>query len=658
MKCDALSEEREYANAMEPKNKREAAPPFDLMMRTRPSLLFSNVEDNRWVSARRAIRLSEVAGLPASALDILKLATDELSASEPEMAVRLILRTLSYDEEPLLKRILSRPRVALMPTDLAKTLAHLCSGIIEYALPRISVSGAGERPVFWLERMRVAMEVLSRLVVRLEPDIVEETFNKALQYYRTDSVARDVWLANPVRSLLTRSWEALPEDRRTAHVLDLLSAPIVGMEGFTGSGSLYPDTGDLLQDDLPSPIRTGDDEGRWQEIISFLVRGLRAGNEVRKRAATRITFVSLWKRLTKAETVAVAQALWSGQHTDHNDLPRQTSLLYDWVFLLLPEPKPGLAEQRFRRKWLAASSAQQENGPSLDDILWEVGRAIFGLKEHGRSLDLSEAERSYLIEVVEQWSDTPVPSHFSPLIENQLRRPTRRAIVGLCTVISEIRIPELIGEKLYMKVQSLKEDTIPSFGLTAGLVEALPGRFDEIALSMRVGLVSDNADLAKNATWGLYFWLTTSSDTNSQLRTPPDDLVREIGVMIATRRKGSLEQALQTAKWIFDEGSKAQRNAVCQLVLQGLDYLSAELQYDRKHDQDDNIDVPLLRWRSTQLAVSMAKRGLEDAPAVSRWLEIAETDPLPEVRYAKGPTSAHQREDAAAVSNELDSQTE
>ena len=66
----------------------------------------------------------------------------------------------------------------------------------------------------------------------------------------------------------------------------------------------------------------------------------------------------------------------------------------------------------------------------------------------------------------------------------------------------------------------------------------------------------------------------------------------------------------------------------------------------------------LLRWRSAQLALSMAKRGFEDDPVIARWLEIVKTDPLPEVRYAKGPTSARQREDAATVNDELDSQTE
>ena len=568
------------------------------------------------------------------------------------MAVRLILRTLNYDGDPSLKRILSRPQVAIMPVDLANTLTHLCASVIGHALPRISVAGAVKRPVFWLERMRVAMEALSRLVVRLEPDRVEETFNEALKYYRNDDIARDIWLGDPVRNLLTRSWQALPEDRRTARILDLLSAPIVGMDNFTAPDSHYPDPGVLLHDDLLPPIRNGDNEDRWQEVVRFLVRGLSTGGEARKRASLRIAPLVFWERVTKTESSQVAQALWSKKYTDPDDLPSVT-LLFDWGILLLPEPELGLAERRFRRKWLVAGSEPQENASRLDDILWQVGITISGLRKYGRSLDLSEKERSYLIEIVKQWSDSPIPSHFFPLMERQLREPIHRALVGLRSVISETKIPEQIGEKLYTKVQALNESEIPSFGVTAGLVEALPARFDEIALSLRMGLVSDNVDLAENATSALHYWLTVSSNKNSRIRQPPDDLVREIGVIIATRRKTSLGQALQTAKWIFDEGSQPQRDAVCQLALQGLGYLFEELKYDRNHEQEDNT-VPLLRWRSVQLALSMAKCGFEKAPAVVCWLKIVEKDPLPEVRNAKGPTFARQREAAARIKDEPD----
>ena len=376
LKCNASMEKQQIADSLKGNEEKGNAPSFDLGIRQGPGFRISNDEYYRWVSTHRAIRLSEVAGLPPSvnhtgvASSILKLAADELSASEPEMAARLVLRVCTYDKDKTLMRVLSRSRVAALPENSVKVLAEICNCVIEYTLPRIVGAGAGKRPIFWIGRMRVAMEALSRFVLRLEQDMVETIFKKALEIYRNGHVAQEPWLTEPVRNLLTRSWETLPEGRRTAYVLDLLSAPIIGMDNFTAiQQSLYPDPGYLLQDDLSPPIRTDDNENRWQEIVNLLVRGLYTGGEARARAALRVASATFRERLTEAESSKIAQALWNEKYTKPNDLPGETQL-FDWVFLLLPEPETGLAEQRFRRKWLTLSNESQENAPKLEDILW------------------------------------------------------------------------------------------------------------------------------------------------------------------------------------------------------------------------------------------------------------------------------------------------
>ena len=649
LKCNALTERRLIEDAIKDNSGTEEAPSFDLGTPQVQSQSFSNADS--WGAAYRAIRLSEVAGLPPFvnnhmqvATNILKLAAEKLFTSDSEMAIRLVLRVSTYDQDKTFMRVFSRNHVAALSADSARTLAEICNSVIEYALPRIVGTDArGHRPIFWLERMRVSMEALSRLVLRQEPDMVESIFTKALEFYRNDHVARDTGLATPVRDLLKRSWETLPKERRTSRVLDLLGSPIIGMDNFAAKfDDRYPDPSELLQgdDELFFPPRTADNERRWQEVVSLLVRGLRTDGEARKRASHRIAHMELEKRLTEAESSQVAQAIWSEKYTGPNDLPRETSL-FDWVFILLPAPESDLGEQRFRHKWLTANSALQEDAPNPDDTLWQVGRAILGLRKHGRSLDLSEDERSYLVEVVERWSDTPMPVQNFPFMDSRLHESTHRALVSLPSILAEIHISESIGEKLYKKMKDLNDSGLPKFELVVSLIKAMPNRFDELILTMRMGLVSDNVDLAKDAAAGLYHWLTASAEADSQIRPPPDDLIREVGVMIATRKKAVLAQALQTAKWVFSEGTQEQRETIRHLVLQGLDYLDEELRYDREHDQDDNFDVPLLRWGCAHLALAMAERGFGDDPSVARWSENIEKDPLPEVRYAR-PAFRHQ----------------
>ena len=392
-----------------------------------------------------------------------------------------------------------------------------------------------------------------------------------------------------------------------------------------------------MQSGLLVPTRTHDNEDRWQAIISLLIRGLQAGGDARKRATLRVDFMTGRKLLTEDEASQIARALWSETYTSSDGLPDET-LLYDWAFLVLPGPARGTAEQRFRHKWLPPGRASQEAAPSPHDILCQVGKAIAGLKVCRSPLTLSEDERSYLVEVIEHWLDIPIPipSHGIPLFERQRRKPTLQAIDGLRSILTEVCIPESVGEKLHEKVQALNESNMPGFVLIAGLVKALPNRLAELAMLMRMGLASENEGIARDAVIGLHDWAMLSAEADSQLPPPPDDLIREVGVIIATRKKASLEPSLQIAKWVFDEGNQAQKEAVRDLALQGLGFLAEELRYDRD-DHDPDEDVPLLRWRCAQLALSMAAHGSADAPAVSRWLEIVENDPLPEVRYAERP---------------------
>ena len=114
---------------------------------------------------------------------------------------------------------------------------------------------------------------------------------------------------------------------------------------------------------------------------------------------------------------------------------------------------------------------------------------------------------------------------------------------------------------------------------------------------------------------------------------PPQHLIREIGVAIATRRGSVLGQALYAAKWIFEDGSEDARDVVRDLVLKGLGYLGEELRYDREDLLDEKLDVPLARWRSIQVARAMAGQGLGGHPVVKRWLQLGMDDPLPEVRH-------------------------
>lgn len=638
LQCDAFAQKRDLFNALQGDPEKKDGPLFDLGARRGKTIRVSNAEDERWVAARRAVRLCEVAGLPPSAShivvasDILALAADRLVTTDYALASRLVLRLATSEDEATFNRVWSRSRIAAMPMEEVTTLVDLVNKVITYALPKAAC--ASKRSEFWVTRLRVVMEALSRLVLRLPPEHAEDIFKCGLSYYSMEGVAKHPWLDRVIDHLLTRSWEALSKYHRAGLIFDVLSAPIAGLDGFETSGQTYPDPGQLLvnNDETPPPVRLSETEGRWTEIVHLIIRGLHTGGEARKRAASRLVPLALWGRLTGPERDLVAQALWHDDHTGPDTLPSGTSL-YDWIFLLLPEPEPGLAEQRFRRKWLGSQEPKDEK--RLNEFFWHVANALASLRHHQRPLTLTGEEHANLAAIVSKWIKLPVTSDDDPWV----KLGTCEGVAGLQSILPEIDLSSSVAEALFAKASALNQTNTPGFQLCASLAKSLPDRFDEIAMSMRVGLASDNLAVAEEAVLGLHVWLRVASEEGSPVPAPPGDLLREVGVMIATRRKGVLNRALQVARWIFSSGSNEQRDTIAQLTLHGLSYLIEELRYDRDHGEDDEVKIPLLRWGCAHLALAMSAYGYEDDSTVTRWVEVAKDDPLPEVRHAEGPAS-------------------
>lgn len=664
LKCDAMLERdiiaRQIGRSLVPES--QQAPSFDLGVRRVQGLRFSSARPD--IAAYRGVRLSEVGGLPpvtehsgppgtAVASDILRTAAGLLADIQPELAIRLVLRVSNSETDDTLNRVLSRSKASSLPEATAESLSNACICVIKYARPRLVTPDGRRRSFHWIARMRVALEILSRLAVRATPDAAEAYLNVGLQCYQSREVSREHWLYSPLTNLLQRSWEALPRQRRLSRAIDLLGMPIANMDGLSAvTDNSFPDPGILLtSDDLPVQRDDGNG-GRLHDVVDYLVRGMASSNESRWRAAERIVLIAEKGLLSESESVAVAQALWSAKYTAQDGLPSGTSL-YDWMFLLLPEPDPDMAEQRFRLKWLTGDTGKLQDGsksegnsitviPSsgpadtnaIEDVLWNVGSAMAGLGNKGQPLQLTVDERNYIVNLVEHWVSTDVTSLPLPIFQFAAGEPTRRALQGISYILTEGLISESVGHALYEKLKKLSEHGFPCFELTPGLVRTMPDSFYEITTWLRMGLASDDDDRARSAMSGLFSWAVTSDRDETSLRPPPDDMIREVGLVIASRRINVLPEALRLAKWVFDKGTTHRREALYPLVLQGLEYLAKDLQYDRRSSHEPALDLPLLRWLCAQLAQSMAQRGFKDETVVGLWLESAREDPLPEVRNA------------------------
>ena len=662
LKCDAELEKDLIARRLEGDGDEQEAPTFDLESGRDEGIRFSSTRPE--LAAYRAIRLSEVAGLPpvsnhgepvglTVASDILKSAADSLASSQPEFAIRLVLRVSTSETDKTLNRVLSRTRAATLSEASVEILNDICIDVIDYASPRLVMADGHSRSLPWITRMRVAMEVLSRLALRVTSERAEDFLNIGLQCIQSHRVAQEFWLHKSLDNLLRRTWGVLPKVRRAARAVDLLSLPILGMGNFTTDvANFFPDPASLLQTDDLSSVRTPENDGQWSDTVNFLVRGLEGEAEARKRALGRILTLFDAELLTEPELSAVAQALWSERYTTPDSFPAGTHLP-DWVFLWLPEPDPGTAEKLFRRKWLSGdinrfdSVTQSDtnsftvswgtapaNPDKLEDVLLNVGTAIAALRNYGIPLQLSDNERRFLTDLVELWVAADFPSHTVRYFQAAARQPTVLALRGLIPILTAVVIPQPVGERLFEKLRKLTDSGTPCFELIHSLAKAIPAQNDELVIWLRIGLASIDESLARSALLGLHSWLGASVETEASFQSPPEDLLREVGFKIASRSNVALPQALQLATWVFREGTSEHRQILNDLAALGLRYLAEELAYDREHNLDSNVDLPLLRWLCVELAQAMANGGMRDDPAVDLWLRLGEEDPLPEARYA------------------------
>lgn len=654
LKCDPRQEIRAIEEYLRPNRNKEKPPHFSIGLRQTFEMRWTNYQPQ--LVAYRATRFSELAGLaPHLCEDILRSAAEEVAGQDMETAIRLVLRCCRDDEDATLQKVISRTRVATLTQQQADAFASSCVRAIETSIGHVHSRNALLGDFFWTERMRVAMEVLARLVLRLEPDRAETILNLALEYYKNPQLASRVWLTEPIKNLLEYSWKSLPKEYRDRRIFDLLSAPIAGLDGLLPAAEFeYSEPASLLKESGDSPQRTAENEGLWQTIIQLVIRGLNSDSSPRRRASLRAKSLVDSKLMTDTESQLIAEALWNQTNTPTDDLPRNTCLA-DLQFLYLPERTPGMAEERFRKKWLSfpelqMETVQGEEDPNVIDItigtdfsalnqqttnintmLWQVGLALRTARLRERKLYFSDAERQSLAKVIDLWVDTPLPTaHGIPMIDHERSRPLVQALDGLPSLVEEISLPVAVAEKLLNKSQELNRQQIPAHSLAASLVATLPGRLDEIVTSLRIGLTSSKIEMTRDAAKSLVRWLERSGDPALQIPAPPKDLVREIGIAIASRRIPILVAALQTAEWIFDKGTTQQQETISELVQDGMNFLAVELNYEQEHY--DQAYIPLLRLLCARLAVAMAKAGLKDQQAVTTWLSLAYEDPLPEIR--------------------------
>ena len=209
-RCDLLRDVRRHEREVTGPEKKARPKPFELGAVPGRRVGFSNVPSLHAKAALRAIRFTEVAGVPPAVFGqlqygvgnaLLKAAGDALRPYVPQWTIWLTARCATGRSEENAAHVFSRSRMAFLGQDLVRELAAAQRALVVRALERIPPKGGGQGAEFWRVRLTAGMEILSRCVVRLGADEVQDVLELAKGLYGDDRVTAHLVLWKPLQNL-------------------------------------------------------------------------------------------------------------------------------------------------------------------------------------------------------------------------------------------------------------------------------------------------------------------------------------------------------------------------------------------------------------------------------------------------------------------------
>lgn len=588
------------------------------------------------VAAYQMVMLAETTGIPAVAdhvnlfEDGLKAAARTLARDEPWLASQLAIRIETGDK--LLADVFSRTCIARLPDRLVSILRDALLNRVAFGLASIGTTGI--RKVEGHTMVASALEILSRVAVRLHPEQLRTLFEEAASYYQLPVFRRmSMILGPPLAHLLARILESLPRPDIVDLLPLLFALPLPQEFGRPIENSRWRDPVTALPEWFDGAVeRPGLRVQAWEGIISRMLTAAKSGSADDRGAAVYRLFKLLrWQILCEDEKHAFATALWTPAQCDAGGVPQHTHLR-PWVLLTMPEESPGQAKDALLRS--IADQSRHENG-SLYDRLAGIGELLHHFVRLQLPIEMPEDVRTALALLIDAWSVHRVKGqHEFERLVNQGDERALGALQGVAGILPHIVVTDDLLGKLWDKADAMDhghDGVVRAFTIYPFLARRQPERTAELLDRLRRALVSDQEETVQAAVGGLYGWID-AHEASARLNTAEqDDLVREVGIGIAARRGVLLRFALKFAGWVFREGPEHLRKLLVRDCDHGLTALLEEASYARA---EEIFDVPAIRAACFRLALAMDSAGFGQNRGVTGWLAAAKDDPLPEVRNA------------------------
>lgn len=534
----------------------------------------------------------------------------EVEDIDSEHRFALAIRAASSDTSESLKKIFSRTRVACFSHPEVEYLRHCCTEAISYWSGRLT-SGNPDVRVYVMERLRVFVEVLARISVRVTPEQAKQVFRFALELGKRPTLHHHL-LIDSLRHLIEYALKSIPESQQQELLLEALCFPLQ-TEVSVGEHPEWPNP--IIEfpgSRSPNPAL----DRRIDEVIECLAPCSHQTAPVFKRLLPLIRTGFL----TDTECRKIAQKVW-GEVPDYQVLP-QTGLLPS-VLLDVPAQDRAAVRTRVRQYLFEAQDNALFNPYLLRDIAYAAQAE--GITELPTESQAVEYFRKLVAWRPKEGDRDPLG--FADREEKQMSDLIGRVLAY--SIVPALPEDSLTGENFDKLLSFHAQVDAPATLIALARFAAADDHFTgDTERGIRLGLQNANANKVACSAHALLKW--------RELDASPvvERLVSRLIYLLSSNQRGGLPALLWIAGQMYRKGYLSDTDIgslvdSLPVIFDSTDYKSIS------PFSQDSVSVSLARAECARLARIILNNSSIQYGELVRVLEEAKQDALPEVRFAE-----------------------
>lgn len=524
----------------------------------------------------------------------------------------LAIRAAHTDSSTSIKECFCRISLACAPLDVVEALANRLIHAIEYWRKQAS-AGTQEQKRHAVDVIRVFIEVLARLVIRVDPEKAKQVFLLAMRIGQ-DSALRHHWLYEVIGHLANYSLGSIPSDQLSELLLDALYFPVVS-EIRVDNGTAWRWPNPIIESFCERP-----DNPRFDKRILELIELVEPGSPSCTSVLIRLLPLARNGILKQNELDKLAVKIW-GEKPDYKVLPNTG--LFTHVLLTLPSLDRESVNALLYQSLFEAEDAQFFTSEHLSGLI--------GAATNKPNLLLPNGDQAVkCFDRLVSWRPLAVDDD----LLGMKKQKNQALIQDIGVVLAYSIVPALnsgdITEQRYEQLHTLFSE-LDAFPVVIALSYFTGLNEDTAATVSKIigkGIQARTPNEVRCSVHALYQWKELAMA--GKVSPPPDHLISKMIYQIESGRIVGLHTLLWCAgemvkkNWLLP----ADVDALADCLPDVFD--SADYSVIRPNSREA-VTASLIRETSVELAWDAMK--VVPSEKLRAMLEAAKNDALPEVRF-------------------------